>query len=251
MEAKSCVKKPKKNKPKSDKPNVLPDVWKNPKNENEIPELNGQKPFPPQLIKYLADLSKSKKNITENLVYEFKKAGLLKSLVKNIFEYNESYEILANLFGEKKLGEQRCNSFAKAIHESVGPPVSFDDEESDRLYPRKKNSMDDMEDGDEEEMGSEDDEESEDDFEDEDDMDSEEDSDDFEDDEDEDRFEFGDDQEFGDDDEDERPNGFEQSPPSRDQMGDEEYDDLAIQHSNKSRAHRNFMRSMNRYNNNF
>ena len=98
-------------------------------NNQELPTINGEHPFPPEAIRYVAALSTKTPATLNNLVHEMKRAGNLGGLLKALLEHPESYEEITKLLSESDEGPKRCRQLNKAMIESVGPPMGMGDED--------------------------------------------------------------------------------------------------------------------------
>jgi len=116
-----------------------------------------KKMSPAQFVEHITKQNSKFKNykLIENLIYESKRNGTLKTILECALTLPESYTILAELLNDKKMS----NKLARALDEQVGPPMGMDDNMMSNKRPNKKSPM-----GDDQMGGMDDDDESEDDM---------------------------------------------------------------------------------------
>lgn len=115
-----------------------------------------KKMSPAQFVEHITKQNSKHKNykLIENLIYESKRNGTLKTILECALTLPESYTILAELLNDTKMS----NKLARALDEQVGPPMGMDDNMMSNKRPNKKSPMGD------DQMGGMDDDESEDDM---------------------------------------------------------------------------------------
>lgn len=84
-----------------------------------------------ELVPLISESIEKNPFITETIVRDLKRRGLLGTLVGELMEHRETYKHLATIMGHKTQGQQVCQKLVRAMSEEISPPFgsNHDDEE--------------------------------------------------------------------------------------------------------------------------